>query len=288
MKRIKKIDIFAILICFILYGYSIFIGAPIKDNTNIINLVVLGIFLVYVLVNVIKNKKYKLIRNNLDIFIIILVFSAYISLIFQNYANLEATIEYIIKYTSILCMYIMIRDIIKIDKRYSSYIISTLIISSISIFLLGLDNLTFNYSKQFIELTNNVNVENGDKRFFGIFGYANTIAILMLIISIITIGRYLESNKKQEKIIFNIVIFINISTIIMSYSRATWIISIVIYLGYLLFLKKEDNIKYIELIIRTRNNKCNIQYNNHKIHKSRKRLVCMDAVSDIYSNYIFK
>lgn len=258
MKRIKKIDIFAILICFILYGYSIFIGAPIKDNTNIINLVVLGIFLVYVLVNVIKNKKYKLIRNNLDIFIIILVFSAYISLIFQNYANLEATIEYIIKYTSILCMYIMIRDIIKIDKRYSSYIISTLIISSISIFLLGLDNLTFNYSKQFIELTNNVNVENGDKRFFGIFGYANTIAILMLIISIITIGRYLESNKKQEKIIFNIVLLINISTIIMSYSRSTWIIALIVYLVYILFLKKEDRIKYIELVIRIRNNKCNI------------------------------
>ena len=135
---------------------------------------------------------------------------------------------------------------------------------------------------------NNVNVENGDKRFLGIFGYANTTGILMLIISIIAIGKYLTSSNKHEKIIFNIVIFINISTIIMSYSRATWIISIVIYLGYLLFLKKEDNIKYIELIIRTRNNKCNIQYNNHKIHKSRKRLVCMDAVSDIYSNYIFK
>ena len=258
MKQIKKLDIFVLLICMILYGYSIFIGAPIKDNTNVINLVVLTIFLIYILVNIIKNKEYKIIRNNIDIFIVILVFSSYISLIFQNYANLEATIEYIIKYTSILCMYIMIRDITKKDKKYINYIINTLIISAISIFLLGLDNLTFNYSEKFIELTNNVDVENGDRRFLGIFGYANTTAILMLIISIIAIGRYLKSNKKQEKILYNIIIFINISTIIMSYSRSTWIIAMIIYLVYILFLKKEDNIKYIELIIRVRNNKCNI------------------------------
>ncbi len=258
MKQIKKLDIFVLLICMILYGYSIFIGAPIKDNTNVINLVVLTIFLIYILVNIIKNKEYKIIRNNIDIFIVILVFSSYISLIFQNYANLEATIEYIIKYTSILCMYIMIRDITKKDKKYINYIINTLIISAISIFLLGLDNLTFNYSEKFIELTNNVDVENGDRRFLGIFGYANTTAILMLIISIIAIGRYLKSNKKQEKILYNTIIFINISTIIMSYSRSTWIIAMIIYLVYILFLKKEDKIKYIELIIRVRNNKCNI------------------------------
>lgn len=258
MKQIKKLDIFVLLICMILYGYSIFIGAPIKDNTNVINLVVLTIFLIYILVNIIKNKKYKIIRNNIDIFIVILVFSSYISLIFQNYANLEATIEYIIKYTAILCMYIMIRDITKKDKKYINYIINTLIISAISIFLLGLDNLTFNYSEKFIELTNNVDVENGDRRFLGIFGYANTTAILMLIISIIAIGRYLKSNKKQEKILYNTIIFINISTIIMSYSRSTWIIAMIIYLVYILFLKKEDKIKYIELIIRVRNNKCNI------------------------------
>ena len=78
MKQIKKLDIFVLLICMILYGYSIFIGAPIKDNTNVINLVVLTIFLIYILVNIIKNKKYKIIRNNIDIFIVILVFSSYI------------------------------------------------------------------------------------------------------------------------------------------------------------------------------------------------------------------
>ena len=155
-------------------------------------------------------------------------------------------------------MYIMIRDITKKDKKYINYIINTLIISAISIFLLGLDNLTFNYSEKFIELTNNVDVENGDRRFLGIFGYANTTAILMLIISIIAIGRYLKSNNKEEKILYKIIIFINICRIIMSYSRSTWIIAMIIYLVYILFLKKEDNIKYIELIIRVRNNKCNI------------------------------
>ena len=65
----------------------------------------------------------------------------------------------------------MIRDLVAEEPRYKNYIINTLCISSISIFLLGLDNLTFNFLENFIELTNNVNVLNEDKRFLGIFGY---------------------------------------------------------------------------------------------------------------------
>ena len=246
MIKINKYDIFVILICFILYMYSIFVGSPIKDNTMIINLLVLTIFLLYLLVNIIKIKKYKLIKSKIDIFIVILVFSSYIALIFQNYTNLEATIEYITKYTTILSMYIIVRDIVLVDKKYINYIINTLIISSISIFILGLDDLTFNYFIEFIELTNNVNVTNNDNRFLGIFGYANTTAILMLIISILSIGKYLISKNSKERIFASIIIFINISTIMISYSRAVWIITVMSYLAYMLFLNKQDRIKYIE------------------------------------------
>ena len=245
MKQIKKIDIFAIIICFILYGYSIFIGSPIKNNTNIINLVVLTLFIIYILVNIIKNRKYKVIRNSLDIFIIILVFSSYISLIFKNYANLESTIEYIIKYTTILSIYIMIRDIVQEDKKYANYIINTLIISGITIFMLGLDNFTFNYSERFIQLTKNVEVQNIASRFLGIFGYANTTGIYMLVISILAIGR----NLQKERILYNISIFFSFVTIVLSYSRATWLIAIFVYLIYI-YLARSDRKKYIELLLR--------------------------------------
>ena len=281
-EKLKKYDIFALLICLILFLYSIFIGAPIKNNTNIINMFTLIIFVIYIVVNLIKNHKYKFIINRLDIFLMILVFSSYTALIFQNYSNLEITIEYIIKYTAILSVYIMVRDIVIKDKKYTNYILITFMISSISIFILGLDNITYNIGQEFLNLTGNVEVQNPDKRFNSIFGYANTTAIYMLAISILAIGKYLTVQSKKEKIFYNSIIFINLTAIIISYSRTTWLITIIIYALYLGLMllntnryelnkksssqtkkdaldKKENKIfnnsqksEYLELILRTR------------------------------------
>ena len=232
-KKINQYNIFVIIICLILYGYSIFIGSPIKDNTSFINILVLITFSIYLLTNLLKIKNYKLIKNKLDIFIILLVLSSYIALIFRNYSNLEATIEYIIKYTAILSVYIMVRDIVIKDKKYINYILITFMISSISIFILGLDNITYNIGQEFLNLTGNVEVQNPDKRFNSIFGYANTTAIYMLAISILAIGKYLTAQSKKEKIFYNSIIFINLTAIIISYSRTTWLITIIIYALYL-------------------------------------------------------
>ena len=281
-KKINQYNIFVIIICLILYGYSIFIGSPIKDNTSFINILVLITFSIYLLTNLLKIKNYKLIKNKLDIFIILLVLSSYIALIFRNYSNLEATIEYIIKYTAILRMYIMIRDIVIKDKKYINYILITFMISSISIFILGLDNITYNIGQEFLNLTGNVEVQNPDKRFNSIFGYANTTAIYMLAISILATGKYLTAQSKKEKIFYNSIIFINLTAIIISYSRTTWLITIIIYALYLGLMllntnryelnkksssqtkkdaldKKENKIfnnsqksEYLELILRTR------------------------------------
>lgn len=281
-KKINQYNIFVIIICLILYGYSIFIGSPIKDNTSFINILVLITFSIYLLTNLLKIKNYKLIKNKLDIFIILLVLSSYIALIFRNYSNLEATIEYIIKYTAILSMYIMIRDIVIKDKKYINYILITFMISSISIFILGLDNITYNIGQEFLNLTGNVEVQNPDKRFNSIFGYANTTAIYMLAISILATGKYLTAQSKKEKIFYNSIIFINLTAIIISYSRTTWLITIIIYALYLGLMllntnryelnkksssqtkkdaldKKENKIfnnsqksEYLELILRTR------------------------------------
>ena len=281
-EKINKYNIFVIIICLILYGYSIFIGSPIKDNTSFINILVLITFSIYLLTNLLKIKNYKLIKNKLDIFIILLVLSSYIALIFRNYSNLEATIEYIIKYTAILSIYIMVRDIVIKDKKYINYILITFMISSISIFILGLDNITYNIGQEFLNLTGNVEVQNPDKRFNSIFGYANTTAIYMLAISILAIGKYLTAQSKKEKIFYNSIIFINLTAIIISYSRTTWLITIIIYALYLCLMllntnryelnkksssktkkdtldKKENKIfnnsqksEYLELILRTR------------------------------------
>ena len=249
MKKINIYNIFVILVCLILFSYSIFIGSPIKNNTNAINLFALVIFTAYIITNMIINKKYKIIKNKIDIFVILLVFSSYIALIFKTYSNLEATIEYIIKYTAILSMYIMIRDVVIKDKKYINYIIITLTISSINIFILGLDNITYNIGQDFLNLTGNVELLNQDKRFNSIFGYANTTAIYMLTISILAIGKYLISKKRKEKMFYNVVVFFNMIAIMISYSRATWLIVIIIYFLYVFFMKNKKG-KYLEILLR--------------------------------------
>ena len=247
--KIKKLDIFVIFICLILFAYCVVIGSPLKQNTSIIDLIVLITFVIYFIVNITINKKYKLIRGKLDVFLLILVFSSSISLIFGNYSNLEKTIEYLIKYVSLYSLYIMIRDFVKKDKKYINYIIWTIIGSGIYIFIIGLDNITYNFSEKLMRLVDNVIVKNDDKRFMSAFGYANTCSILNLIISIIAIGKYLNGTNIKEKILLNITIFLNFVAIIMSYSRSIWLIAIVTYL-IIIFIVKNKKIDYLELLLR--------------------------------------
>ena len=251
MKKINRIDILAIGICLIIFLYSIFIGSPIKDNTQVINQIVLIVVLIYIIVKIFKEKRYKIIKRKIDIFVMLLVISSYIALIFKNYANLQATIEYAIKYTSILGLYIIIRDLVIKDKKYIGYIVDTILLSGVSIFLLGVDGLTYNVFEKIIKATNNVIVQNPDNRFLGIFGYANTTAIFMLIVSILAIGRLITCKGKVNKIFYVIVTIISIIAIVLSYSRGTWLIAGITYIILaIIYLSKKQNkinikIKYV-------------------------------------------
>ena len=253
--KIKKLDIWAIYICLLLFTFTIFIGSPIKDNTQIINLIVLVTFLIYFVICLIKRRK--ILKGRLDILVLLLTFSSYIALLFGNYSNLEATISYLIKYTALLGLYLIIRDIVRQDKKYINYLIFTFSLSGIYIFLIGLDNITFNFSEKFLRAIESVVVENNDKRFMSVFGYANTCAILNIVLSIFAIEKSLNSSSKIERNFYNICLFLNFTALIISYSRSCWIIAIVIYLT-LIILNKENREKCIEIILRTRNLSFNI------------------------------
>lgn len=241
MKKLKFIMLSTIILL-----YGIFVGSPLIDNTKIINLIVIFVSFIYLIYKIIKDKDYKIIRRNVDIYVVLLVISSFISIIFQSYANLESSIEYIIKYASLLGIYIIFRDATESDKESYEWIKNTIIISGIILFLIGLDCITFNFTNKFIEFSKNVQVQNDNNRFIGIFGYANTSAIIMLIISILSINQ----NLKNTKLIYNISIFLSLTAIIMSYSRAVWILTIITYIIYLFYEKSRKN-EYIETMIST-------------------------------------
>lgn len=248
--KAKKLDIWVIYICFILLAYSIVVGSPLKHNTGIIDLITLITFILYFIINLVRNKKFKIVKGKLDIFVIMLVFSSYIALIFRSYSNLQATIEYIIKYMALFSLYIIIRDFIKKDKKYINYIIVTIVTSGIYIFFVGLDNITYNITEKLMQAVGNVIVRNDDKRFMSVFGYANTCSILNILISILAIGKYINSTNKKERIFYNVVIFLNLTAVIISYSRSVWLIAGLVYL-ILIFIFKNKRIEYIELLLRT-------------------------------------
>lgn len=182
------------IICLILMIYGILIGSPLRDNTKVINLIVMGISLIYII-------------------------------------------------------YKIIRDFVIENPNNEKIIINTLLISGILIFIQGLDNLTYNLSEKFIDLTYNVSVSNPDNRYLGIFGYANTMAIYMLIISVFSIKEYIQNQGKANNIFYNIVLFISVVAIILSYSRGVWILAIITYISLLLLEKNKK--QYFELICRT-------------------------------------
>ena len=245
MKKVMLVSL-----CIVLGILGIIAGNPLTNNAIIITMVMILISSTYIVYKSIKDKNYRLIENKLDLFIIILVFSSYLPLIFKTYVSLEGTIEYILRYTSILAIYFLVKDLVKENKKLKKYLKNTIIIIGIIVFIFGLDNLTFGISEKLFEILKVPNIiDNNDNRMISTFGYANTFCIAMSISFILSIFACLKENNKILRNFYLIAIHLCETGIILSYSRGGWLITAISCFIIYFTLKKEEKLKYIYILI---------------------------------------
>lgn len=225
--------IFEIILLIITLITFILVGTPIKYNCTWLNIITILVGIVYIVYKKVIRKE-KLFSNKIDIVIMLFCLTPIIPYVFKTYSNANDTLISILKSISLFNIYIISKDIIKINKEY---IIDTLIIGSVILVVLGIDEMTSRYLFRYTEYLGIPYVVNYESRMFSTLGYANSFAIIMGVSLFLTI-------EKTKKPICSGVFFLLLIGLLMSYSRMAITFFMIIYIIYLGFIKK-DKVRYI-------------------------------------------
>lgn len=238
MKKIDKFGFIAILLTIILA--NIFIGSNIKEPLWIIQLFMSVVSIIYIIVKKIQKEKNVIIKSKIDICVLVFMISTCIPLILKTYVTLNGTINFILKYWSVYGIYIITRNTIK-EKKQVLIVIKTMIISSIIPIILGYDKfLNINLFEQILDKIDAVKIT--DERMISIFGYANTFALYLAIIDILTISMFKCENKKILKILYLVHIIITTITLLLTRSKAVLALCGIIVLIYIIIGIKNKTI----------------------------------------------
>ena len=240
---LKKINLILIFIIIILY--SLFIGSPLKDNITVVNIIIIIYAIICFIIRNIQNKnKIKVISSKIDLFILLLCISSVIPLILNRSITISGSLNNFTRYLTIFAIYTIIKIQLKDNPKDIEHIINAIIISGIIIFAIGIDNLTYNIFEIFLSNIGTVSVINQDYRFVSNFGYANTTAVVMVIVYILSIYKY-KDEKNNKKYIYSVTSFLALIGLILSYSRAVWMLFALTIIIYLIVNKNQKINIYI-------------------------------------------
>ena len=237
-KIIKKIILITMLIILILS--NILIGAPVNNNATIINIIVTLVAMIFIIFKI--SKKERMIKDKIDLLVLILCLSPAIPIIFNTYITLSGSINYLLRYIMIFFIYIIFKDISKEYPKTEKYLINITIISAVFLTIIGLDKMSTNVFLPYIKAINSWQVEYEETRMDSLFSYANTFAAFLSFSLFLVIGKYLDTEKKKFKIIYATFIFILLTGIILSYSRSIFIFLAIMFILFIIMLKDKEMI----------------------------------------------
>ena len=241
MKKIIN-NIAIISICILLISANIIVGTPFIENTRIITITAISIFVVYMIVYkiMLKNKYIDIIKkiNMLDICVIILCLCPWIPIILKTAVNVEESTNIAIRYLTVLILYITSKILFNQEKKYIKYITNTTIFLGIFSTFLGIENLVHEkISLLLYELGVPLMINSG-KRMFGNIGYANTFALSVFVPLILSTHKFV----KKGNYFYTAINFLFISGILLSYSKAMYMLLILWIVVYSILLKEKHDI----------------------------------------------
>ena len=197
--KINMIDIIYILFLIVLVLNNFLIGTPLKYNIMYINILLNIIALIAIMYKFIKQKE-KISINKIDICVGIIVFTTFLSFIFNKYLRLADTIEYILRYITVFNVYLISRILTKEKSDFIDKVSNILIISSIILIIFGIDMMTQNKLEKIYEILGTPTVYNeSKKRMSSVFKYPNVFAIFLVVCIILSIVQYFNTSKKITK-----------------------------------------------------------------------------------------
>ena len=219
MEKLQKILLVITVLVLILS--TILVGLPIRNNIEIINCILAIVAIIYIIIKL-KNKT-PIITNTLDVFVIVLMFSCVIPLIFNTYISLEETVLNIFMYISMTSIYFIAKELISSNKKEKNIrvIIVTLIICGIILFIFGIDNLTTNIFEKILSTLRIPQFKNGEQRLISSLGYANSLGIIMAMNYLLSINLYVKEKNRYLKIFGGSTSYVFLSGLLLTQSKGS-------------------------------------------------------------------
>lgn len=232
--EIKHRNIANNIFIFILMGLIILsfllVGSDINYNVIYLNISIIIINIIFVFyILFIKKKKIEL--KKIELLLFLFCFSTCIPLLSKKYYSLNDTLILIIKTFSAFDFYIIISYEIRTNSK-TKWINNVLIFCGVFLFIFGIDEQFSGIIMRILYKANVPAIVNPENRMISSIGYANSFAIIMAILFLISF-----SNIKIKKEIYSGFSFIFFSGLLLSFSRTT-ILEFLILLILIFLLKR--------------------------------------------------
>ena len=249
MKKINLINtIIDYILIILLVILSLFKGGFYKSDILLVSIIVSIIALIKIIFLIcenIKNKSYSI--DVISVLLLLLSFSYLVPIIFNNYSDLNDSIYDSIRYFGLYFVYTIVKNSDN-KKKYIYAIIAITLLQCV----LSVDAVGNRYLEVFLTNIDSGYLDRDYTRMSGTLQYANVLAILCLISAIFT-NHFVQ---KEKNIVINsllyVIMFILLSTIILTGCRAVILICIILTITYFIINRKKlvNNIlMYLPLVV---------------------------------------
>lgn len=234
IKSIKDIinSVLRVYCSIILILAVFFVGSPLRNNFILVNIVTYIMAIIYLF----TNSEKKIFSNKLDILIFVFCHSLIIPLIFGTEIKTGDTINNLLNNISVFWLYIVIKNLFVTEKQ-KKILLNTSLLCGIFLIILGIDALTTNYiwniGNKYFDF---INTANADRRLISSLGYANSLAAILGFNLFISWGLYL----KNKDTVYLACIFVFLTGILLTYSRAVILIILLLFIFAVIILKNKE------------------------------------------------
>lgn len=238
MKKIKNIiDYVLVILLFILSFQK---GGFYKTDILLFSVGVGSISFIYIVLNIIndiKNKNYKV--DLLGIVLLALPFAYMLPILLNNYSDLNDSIFEMIRYFNLYFIYKLVKA-----SDNKKVFINTIIILTVIQCILSIDAVSCRLLNKALQKIGSGYLDTDIIRMSGTIQYANVLAMLCFI-SVIFVNEKLNIEKKINYTLKCTIMFILISTLILTGSRSVIILMLLYYIIFFI----QNNSKINQLVI---------------------------------------
>lgn len=223
------------LISILIIGAPLFQGLFFEREILISNMVAFGIFVLFLFNKSKKKEKLTMFNSPYDYIGLLFIVAYLLPIVTFQWANLREAIDILIRYTVYYSIYLMIKDMVQVEK-YKDYFTKVLILGSLIVAFIAVLGAAGYVTLDDVIMGN---------RLASTFQYPNTLAALMMAMFFLTTGAIHKSEKYIEKMIYGASGFVMLFTFIFTYSRGAWLLFPIFALLYLVFIPNKERISSI-------------------------------------------